>query len=214
MALLTADELLASREAREAGIDDTETEAAEEAIAEATSTFNLALGFKIDDPATTVTMRGSGLRTVNLPNRARAITALTSDGDAVETTYFRVTGDGWVLTSEFSFARDSVLVATGTFGFDDEDDEFILAKKAVKLLAIRYLQTTSTDSNLPTAPAGAYLTNMSSQDVSFSFFTPSGDLTGYEDTDRIVRQLQGARPNKASENVVRMVPIVGSSGRA
>lgn len=213
MALLTASDLLSSREAQEAGLSVVSEAEATAAIAEATAELHALLGHKVEDTTTSYTFRGPGSHILYLPQRARAITAITEDGIATDAIVYHLANSGWLLTRESgSWSAESIAV-TGTFGFTDTDEEWVLARKAVRILAVNYLRSTSSTSNFPAGAGGAMLTGYSSESASFSFFTPTAEHSGHPDVDRLISMIHASSgwPFKSSK-VVTSVPLQGRSG--
>lgn len=213
MALLTAADLKASREAIEAGVTTVSDADANAAISEATAELYALLGYKIEDTATSYSFRGTGKATFYLPQRARSVSAIIEDGTTATATEYHLANSGWLLKRESGVWGAEAVVVTGTFGFTSSDDEWILAKKAVRLLAVRYLQATSTTADLPSGAPGAYLTGYSSQNATFQFFTPEPGLSGYADVDRLVEMIQQSSGYPySSKKVLISVPMTGSTG--
>lgn len=213
MALLTAAELKASREAIEAGVFTVSDPDADAAIAEATAELYALLGHRIEVTDVSFTFRGTGKSVFYLPQRARSVTQVTEDGTVTNAAVYHLANRGWLLKRESgTWAAETVVVA-GTFGFVAADDAWVLSKKAVRLLAVRYLQSTSALADLPGGAPGAYLTSYSSQGADFSFFTPDSGVTGYPDVDRLIEMI---RENTGwpfnSKKVLISVPLTGSSG--
>lgn len=215
MALLTAVELKASREAIEAGVSDVSDLDATAAIAEATAELYALLGFKIEAAETTLTFRGTGHPSFYLPQRARSVSAITEDAIAATATEYHLSDSGWVLKREVGSWSAEAIIVTGTFGFTSSDDEWVMAKKAVRILAVRYLASSSSTNNLPTGAAGALLTGFSSENASFSFFTPSSEETGYPDVDRLVSLIREASGYPfQSKKTLQSIPLQGAYGDA
>lgn len=213
MALLTATELKSSREAAEAGVSTVSDADANAAIAEATAEIHALLGHKVEEAGTSFTFRGTGNRNFYLPQRARSVSSVTEDGNLANSEDYHLANSGWILKREVGTWSAEVIVVTGTFGFTSSDDEWILAKKAVRILAVRYLQATSTSNNLPVGTSGALLTGFSSEEASFQFFTPDSGQTGHADVDRLladIAQISGYPFN--SKKVLISVPLVGATG--
>lgn len=210
MALLTAAELKASREAIEAGVDSVADPTATAAIAEATAELYSLLGFKIEATETSFTFRGTGHTTLYLPQRARTVSAITEDAITATATEYHLSNSGWLLKRETGSWAAEAIVVTGTFGFTSSDPEWTMAKKAVRILAVRYLVNSSSDS--PT-PAGALLTGYTSENASFSFFTPTTEETGYPDVDRLVGLIRKASAFPlASKKTLQSIPLQGAYG--
>lgn len=74
--------------------------------------------------------------------------------------------------------------------FDEGDPKRTLSVKFVRIAAVRALQSTRMTGGLP-APSGALLTGFSSESAQFTFFTPSGESTGYADLDRLAALIKG-----------------------
>lgn len=198
MAILSAAELKASREAVEAGVSTVSDAAADSAIALAEATMNKALGYRVANSATTLTLGAAEGERLALNERVRTISGITealSGGSAaaISDTY-EIRSDGFALWRYSRWRNDSTIVITGTFGFASTEDEYIIAKQFVLLYAVRYLQRTSTTNAMPTPP-GAHLTGFQSEQASFTFFTPDGSITGYQDLDIMLEQI-GYHPNK------------------
>lgn len=205
MALLTAAELKASREAIQAKVNTVSDADANAAIADAEVTLYSALGYDIESSATELTVHSAGGGALVLPQRIRSLSAIEDeDGNVLESTGYR--GAGFVVTRYYGWTNATDYTVTGTFGYTSSDSQWKLAKRAVKLLAVRYLQSTATG-GLPSGAPGAFLTGYSSESASFTFFTPSGeeDGTGFADVDRIVKQI-GRHPYKSSR-VLKSVPV-------
>lgn len=194
MALLTATELKTSREAIEAGINTVADADATTAIDEAEAFLCTILGFRIEVPEASMLVRGLNHSTIYLPEKVRSISALSEDGRTVSSADFTLTARGWVLKRNAGVWAHSTdegnIQITGAFGFAAGDPKFKLAKKVVKLLAVRYLQSTQSGDGFPAGPAGGYLTGYATEGAQFTFFTPKGDTTGYVDIDRMVKQLR------------------------
>lgn len=213
MALLTAAELKASREAIEAGVDTVSDADATAAITEATAELYSLLRFKIEDTATSYTFRGPRKHVLYLPAKARSISSITEDGTATLAADYHTANDGWLLVRESGTWSAEAVVVTGTFGFTSSDDEWILAKKAVRILAVNDLVTTSADGNLPAGTAGALLTAYSSEQASFQFFTPSSELSGNPKVDRLLEMIRKASGYAfLSKKVLISVPLSGREG--
>lgn len=213
MALLTPAELKNSREATEVGVSTVSDIEATAAIAEATTELYALLGFKIEEAATTYTFRGTGQPSFYLPQRARTVSAITEDGVTATSTEYHLTDSGWILKREVGAWGAEALIVTGTFGFTSSDDEWIMAKKAVRILAVRYLASSSDD--LPTGSSGAMLTGYSSESASFSFFTPTSDESGHPDVDRLVALIRKASSYPfQSKKTLHSVPLQGAYGDA
>lgn len=86
--------------------------------------------------------------------------------------------------------------------YETTSDRYKLAQKFVRLAAVRVLSNSPGGTDHPT-PAGAMLTGFQSESASFSFFTPSGDLTGYDDLDRLAQRIGIKQRAKISS--IRMV---------
>lgn len=199
MSILSATELKASPEAIEAGVDTVADSVAESAIEVAEATLNRLLGYKVANAATTLTLVSGEGTSLSLPQRVRTISSITDayPGGAASsvTDTYEIRSSGFSLWRYYGWHRDNTVVITGTFGYATTDDEYILAKRFVLLLAVRNLAGAQ-GSNLPT-PAGAYLTSYSSEDANFQFFTPSDTATGYQDLDALLDQI-GKHPRKGS----------------
>lgn len=200
MAILTAAELKASREAEEAGVATVSDSVATSAIGVAESTLNRLLGYKVANADVSVTLVSGEGDVLSLPQRVQTISGITDaypggSASAVTDTY-EIRSSGFSLWRYYGWRRDNTVVITGTFGYATTDDQYVLAKQFVLLLATRNLAGTES-SDLPT-PAGAYLTGYSSEGADFTFFTPnqSDSSTGYPDLDKMLDQI-GRHPRKS-----------------
>lgn len=200
MAILSATELTASREAIEAGVADVDEEVAESAIALSEARMNVALGYRVANDETSITIVSSsagGLLTV--PERIRSLSAVTDTfpGSApIAVSNYAIRNNGFTLYRAGFWRPDNSITLTGAFGYAEDDDKYILAKQFVLLLAVRYLASTAAAvGGAPNVP-GALLTGFSSQSAQFTFFTPSGDTTGYQDLDQLLAQI-GKHPSKS-----------------
>lgn len=208
MALLTAEELKASREAIKAGVQGVTDPEAEAAIAEAELIVYTLLGYSVESDALVVSGRTDGSGHLYLPERIRTATAVEEGDPATEivATDYRVIAGGWTLQRLSGWwPRDAVVTVTGTFGYEEGDRVWEIAKTAVRKLAVYGLSATKVGS-APAAPPGAMLTGFSSEKASFTYFTPTGDLTGYADVDRLLALIK--HPLNG-ENVMRSVPLGG-----
>lgn len=201
MALVELEELKASREAVEAGVDDADEAFITQAIEDAELALYAVLGYRIEFEDTEVTVRGSGEDHLVLPQHALSVTEVVSDDVAVESTTYSL-ASGWVLQGALWTGKS--IVVTGTFGFDEVSDTYKRAKRVVLKLAVRYLQSGKVAPGSPNT-SGAYLTSYSSQQAQFTYFTPTGELTGFQDLDRLVMQI-GLHPFKVP-NLLRSVPV-------
>lgn len=185
MAILTAAELKASREAIDADVDGASPADMTLAISEAEATLYSTLGYPVADASTSVTGYGDGEGHIYLPRRARTISSVTEDGVTIASTGYYISGSGFLLKrgrrgymyrdedwpEPSHWYPNSVIVVTGTFGYATTDDKYILAKKAVRLLAIQGLSSSDGESNMPNGPAGASLTGYTAEGASFTFDT-------------------------------------------
>lgn len=198
MAILSATELKTSREAIEAGVSAVSDGVADSAIALAEAVMNKALGYKVANGATTLTVGAAEGERLVLSERVRSISAITDaiagGTQAPVTDTYEIRGGGFAVWRRARWRGDSTVVITGAFGFASTDDEYIIAKQFVLLYAVRYLQRTSTTNAMPTPP-GAHLTGFASEKAQFTFFTPDGSLTGYQDLDIMLQQI-GVHPNR------------------
>jgi hypothetical protein len=213
VALLTAAELQTSREAQEAGLGNVSDADATTAITEATAELYSHLGFKVETTQTTLTFRGVDKRNVFLAQRARTVSSITEDGNTTTPGDYHLSNSGWILVRESGRWTAEAIIVTGTFGFASTDDEYVMAKKAVKILAVRYLSSTSSANGLPAGAAGALLTGFSSEQASFQFFTPAAEMTGHPDVDRLIGLIQQSSGWPfLSKKVLISVPLVGRTG--
>ena len=202
MAILSASELKQSREAEEAGVDSVSDTVATSAISVAESTLNRLLGYKVANADTTLTLVSGEGDSLSLPQRVRTISGITdaypgSSAASVTDTY-EIRSQGFNLWRFSGWRQDNTVVITGTFGYATTDDQYVLAKQFVLLLAVRNLSGSDPNGNLPFGgPAGGYLTGYDAEGASFSFFTPNqdGSSTGYPDLDRMLDQI-GRHPGK------------------
>lgn len=187
--ILTAADLKASREAIEAGVSDVSDGDADTAIAEAQATLESVLGYGIAPDLTDVTVVGSGDGSLWLPQRARTVSGIDLDGSPLEATDYRL-GAGGFTVERRSWPDEGVAVISGTFGYAPTDPQYVLARKAVRLLATRDLAQTASR-GFPRGMGGALLTGYSTEGAAFQFFTPEGDRggTGYADVDQLVRRI-------------------------
>jgi hypothetical protein len=137
----------------------------------------------------------------------RTISSLTADGTAFAGSYYQVS-KGWALFAQYTFWPADYVI-TGTFGFTSTEREHVLAKRAVRLLAARWLANTSVSDNVPTSLGGSMITGFTSGNTSFSLYTPTGDQTGYQDVDALLERI-GRRPIRR-RGFVHSVPMVGVS---
>ena len=219
--LLTSDDLIASREAVEAGVTEVSGADAESAIALAEAVMNKALGYKVANPATTLTLTGSSLAdSLLLPERVRSISSITDSATTITDTY-EIRRKGFAIWRRAGWRDNNTIVVTGEFGFATTDDEYVLARHFVLLAAVRHLQKTSATKDKPT-PGGALLTGFSSESAQFTFFTPTGNSTGYQDLDILLDQI-GRHPSKShglytiglgsDESVVSLLDFNFTEGR-
>lgn len=183
MALVTLEQLRTSPEAHAAGVTEKEDDLIQAALDDAHMEITARLGYPIEDDRTEVTVPGSGTPLLVVP--ARVATATTVAVNTNETEYYEVSGGGFHLVSTAGYwPRFYDVVITGTFGYEASDPQWSLAARAVKLLAVHRLQTTDYADRFP-VPAGAYVSGFSSENVSFSYFTPDS-VSGVSDVDRLV----------------------------
>lgn len=200
MAIISAEELLASREAIAAGVSDADPASAETAIAVAQAAMNRALGYKPENDATALTVLSGEGSSFILSERVRSITSVTeaTQGGSPSTVsdHYEIRGDGFSLFRTGGWRENYSIVIYGAFGFAATDDRYILAKQFVTIAAVRYLEKTKSSNPMPT-PAGAVLTGWASEKAQFSYFTPTpGEgSTGYQDLDTLLDQI-GRHPNK------------------
>lgn len=202
MAILTASELKTSAEARRARVDSISDAEAVSAIADAEALLNLSLGYKVANAATSISFVSTGVNPQILPERVRTITSVTDaypDASPSAVTDYSVRGEGFKLfRTSYTWRADNTVVVNGTFGYATTDDKYRIAKRFVLLAAVRQLQHVI-QGGLP-APAGALLTGMSSENASFTFFTPNGETTGYGDLDNMLDQI-GRHPGRRSDGL-------------
>lgn len=199
MAILSAAELKASREAELAGVDIVDDSAAESAIALAEAVMNKALGYKVANSATTLTIQAAESDRLLLSERVRSISGITEailGGSATTVSdLYEIRNDGFSVWRNATWRNDSTVVITGAFGFATTDDEYVLAKQFVLSYAVRHLANTDATNNMA-GPGGAVLTGFASENASFQYFTPIGESTGYQDLDKLLDQI-GRHPNKS-----------------
>ena len=198
MAILSAAELKASPEAIKAKVNAFADPVVEGAIRDAEAALNLALGYKVANSETSLVVNSADTDSLYLPERVRAITAISDafpGGGAVEVTSWGIRNNGFSLYRSAGWRANNVVTITGSFGYAGDDDKYVLAKRFVLLAAVRQLAASSTSSGMPT-PSGAYLTGYQSEGASFTFFTPSGDTTGFADLDALIAQI-GRHPRKS-----------------
>lgn len=190
MALLTAAELKASREAVEAGVSTVADGDANQAISDAQAFLERTLGYRIEVADVSISLRGAGTARLFPTERVRTVATITDEGSSVASGDYLLENDGWTLRMLEGgyWTTDGAVVITGTFGFTSSDDEWKLAKRAVLLLAVRQLQGNASTDNLPNAPSGAYLSSYASENATFTFDrTATGDgPTPYDDVNRII----------------------------
>jgi hypothetical protein len=197
VALLAA-ELKGSREAAEAEVNEVPDGDANQAIHEAEVFLYSILGFRVEVPEGSISVRGQSHSTIYLPERVRSISALTEDGRTVSGVDYTLKARGWILKHNGAVwlhsSDEPNIVISGAFGYAPDEPQYELAKRIVKLLAIRALQSTQPNDNFPTAPAGAYVTGITSEGVTATFFTPKGEMTGFADIDRLIKPLRAQKP--------------------
>lgn len=201
MALVDPEELKVSREAREAGVDSVGDDDATQAIEDAELALYAALGYRVEESSVALTLRGTGEDVLVLPQHAQSVSAVTSDGVEVSSDAYDARS-GWTIDGRLWTGKE--IVIAGTFGYPEESDTYKRAKRAVIKLAVRYLQSSKVAPGAPNS-SGAYVTSYTSQQASFTYFTPSGDLTGYQDIDRLIEQI-GRHPFKGNKKL-RAVPL-------
>lgn len=204
MALLTAAQLKASREALKAGVNGVSDGDATAAIQEAEDIAYQALGYSVSTAATSVTAIGDGSATLYLPERVKTLTSVDVDDVDLDASSYSTQAGGFTLQRIAGlWTYDTDFILTGTFGYASGDRVWRIATMAVKRLAVLRLQTTKTSGML--APMGAMLTGYSSEQASFTYFTPTGDTTGDAETDRLLKLIR--HPFKG-QGLLRSVPIV------
>lgn len=203
MALVSAAELRASREAIQANVQNVSDDAAELAVLEAEAALysDAVLGYRIEVEDASITVQGSGTGYLTLPERIRSITTLVENGTTITSTGYEVVSNGFRIeriggylianadypSPERWGSRDIDIVITGEFGYEATDAEWILAKKWVRIAAVDYLKQTRSTSGLP-----SNLTDYSAEGASFSF---SADASGRSDLARLIEQI-GRHPYK------------------
>lgn len=199
MAILSASELKTSREAIDAGVSTASDPDVERAISVAEARMNRALGYKVKNDATSIVVTSPDTDLLSLPERTRSITEITelfpgSAAVVVDATRYGLRNDGFSLYRDYPWFQGNEITVTGAFGYTESDDQYVLAREFVLLAAVRALAGTTSDDGVPT-PAGGILTGYTTEGVSFNFYTPTGDTTGYEDLDRLLEQI-GKHPYK------------------
>jgi hypothetical protein len=192
MAILSTSELKTSREAIDAGVSTAPDADVESAILVAEARLNKALGYKVATDTTELTILSSAGYLLTLPERARSVSVVTDafpgrEAGTVETVTYSIRNKGFQLHRSYPWFAGNSVVVTGEFGFEETDDEYILARQFVLSLAVRMLAGTSAD-GMPT-PAGAFLRGYSTEGASFDFFTPTSDSSGYQDLDLLLDQI-------------------------
>lgn len=218
MAILSASELTSSREALEAGVDGVSEPHTESAIAVAEALLNRTLGYRVANDATSIVVNSGDNERLSIPERIRTISSITDapfggSAGSVESTLYQLRADGFSVFRTGGWYANHVVTITGTFGFGATEDEYILAKQFVTIAAVRYLSNTSTDSAYPTPSAGALLTGIQSEEVTFTFFTPQEaeeGSTGWRDLD-ILADAIGRHPNKKPAGLYTISTTRGGS---
>lgn len=206
MALLTAAQLKASREAIRAKVDTVSDADATTAISEAEDIVYQALGYSVSTSATSITAYGDGGPVLYLPERLKTVTSVEVDDVALSTDGYQSTAGGFTLTRISGlWTYDTDYVITGTFGYASGDRVWRIATLAVRRLAVLRLQVTQSSGGMPAAPMGALLTGFSSEQSSFTYFTPTGETTGDAEVDRLLKLIR--HPFKGSA-LLRSVPII------
>lgn len=206
MAIITPEQLLESREADEAGVSAASPNEVKKAIRIAEAVLNKSLGYRVANDEESITVTSRGGTTLHLPERVRSVSEITQSfrgGTATDVLDpYEIQGKGFSVFRASGWRDGYTIEIAGEFGFEPYedidsvvvgDDEYILAQQFVTLLAVRILQK-SGGGNMP-SPGGAYLTGYQSENASFTFFTPTGDSTGYQDLDVLLDQI-GRHPNK------------------
>lgn len=196
----------ASREAVKAGVNTVSDSDATTAIQEAEDIAYQALGYSVQTSVTTVTGIGDGGATMYLPERVKTLTSVEVDDVEVASTGYQTQAGGFTLQRISGlWTYDTDYVLTGTFGYASGDRVWRIATMAVKRLAVLRLQMTKSANGMP-SPMGAYLTGFSSEQASFTYFTPAGDgTTGDAEADRLLRLIK--HPFKG-KGLLRSVPII------
>lgn len=176
MAIISAEEFLASREAIDADVQDVSPDHAELAISEAEAALEQELGYKVADDATTVTVYGGGEGFIYLPHRARSISSLTYGGTTIASTGYYVADEGFSLWQgarghSVPWHSSHPVVITGTFGYAETDAQYVLAKKVVRILAARALASTDSDSEIPDN-----LSTLTAEGATFDFDTEDSKI--------------------------------------
>lgn len=190
MSLVTVEDFLESREARESNLTEENEEDVQRALDEAEATLELELGYKVADDTTSVTIYGRGDDFIYPSHRIREITSLTYGGGTLGTSDYYVGDSGFSLWrglrgSTRPWYADQPVVITGTFGYDpgyvpdasddleeerDPDPQYRLAQKYVRMLTARMLDSSSEDGNIP-----ANVSTYTAEGASFQF-TDDSDL--------------------------------------
>lgn len=192
-ALLTADELKASREAIKAQVDGLSDAEVSDAISDAEDLCYQAIGYAVSTEMTEITVPGDGGPTLYLPEHVQSVTEVDAGGTAASG--YQIAGAGFQLHRISGiWGLDVDFTITGTFGYPQGSRVWRIAKKAVRRLAVRDL--TQTKVGGISVPHGALLTGYASENAQFSYFTPQGGLTGDADVDRWLDLIK--HPFKAS----------------
>lgn len=198
MALLTVDELRENAEAtKKASLDERSDEEIQLAIDEASATLSLILGYSVANDGASLTVRVTSTdEALYLPQRVRSVTSVTVDGTALASDSYHLSTDGFTLLNDAgAFYDDTEVVITGSLGFAESDEKYILAKKCLRLMTIRQLIASYADDDVPFT--SGYVTGYSSGDTNMSFFTPGDSWSGDVEIDRLLK-LIGVRPKKAT----------------
>ena len=204
--IITADELQASPEAVEAGVDGLEDPVVATAIRVAEAVMNKALGFRVANDAESISVVGRDGDRLWLPERVRTVDSVTDSYLGTTTTLdedYEIRESGFALYRRGGWQAHHTYEITGEFGYEPYediesvwvgDDQYLLGQRFVLLYAVRMLASTGS-SEMP-APPGAVLTGDQSEGAAFQFYTPTGDSTGYQDLDNLLN-LIGKHPNRS-----------------
>lgn len=192
MALLTADELQGSREAIQAGVTSVSDEDANDAIEEAELALYARLGYSIETDVTEVTVTSRRSRVLWLPERARTFTEIEEDGTTYDLIDWTLIADGFAIDRYYGVFAARQVTVTGTFGYTEDDREWKLAKKWVRIAAVDYLSQSASGSNRPVG-----LESYTAEGASFRF---QGSASLRSDLQALIEEI-GVHPNKRNSIV-------------